>query len=35
VGTLTASRLAALHAALTGLQNCHGAADCWTAGHAG
>jgi N-acetylglucosamine-6-sulfatase len=34
-GTLPPDRLAQLHAALTGLANCHGAGSCWTAGHAG
>ncbi len=32
-GTLSAGRLATLHAALLGLQNCHTGATCWTAGH--
>jgi N-acetylglucosamine-6-sulfatase len=33
VGTLSAARLAQLHSALTGLENCHDGATCWTAGH--
>jgi N-acetylglucosamine-6-sulfatase len=33
VGTLSPARLAQLHAALTGLANCHGGTACWTAGH--
>jgi arylsulfatase A-like enzyme len=32
-GSLSATRLAALHAALAGLENCHTHDDCWTAGH--
>src|SRR5256714_7026873 len=32
-GSLSTARLAQLHAALTALQNCHGGAACWTAGH--
>ncbi|SDW79546.1 Arylsulfatase A [Amycolatopsis xylanica] len=34
-GTLSPARLAELHAAVTGLTNCHTGAACWTAGHAG
>jgi N-acetylglucosamine-6-sulfatase len=33
VATVPPARLAALHATLTALQNCHGAAACWAAGH--
>jgi hypothetical protein len=33
VGTLSATRLAALHTALTRLANCHGGTACWAAGH--
>jgi N-acetylglucosamine-6-sulfatase len=33
-GTLSTARLAQLHAALTGLANCHNGTECWTAGHA-
>jgi arylsulfatase A-like enzyme len=33
VGALTPARLAQLHAALTGLENCHTGPACWTAGH--
>src|SRR5439155_17011358 len=32
-GTLSPARLAALHAALDGLVNCHDGASCWAAGH--
>ena len=32
-GSLPAARLAQLHAALTGLSNCHGGTACWAAGH--
>jgi arylsulfatase A-like enzyme len=32
-GHLSFSRLASLHAQLTRLEDCHGAAACWTAGH--
>jgi N-acetylglucosamine-6-sulfatase len=32
-GSLSTARLAQLHAALAALQNCHGGAACWTAGH--
>lgn len=32
-GTLSAARLAALHAALLGLHDCHSGPACWTAGH--
>jgi N-acetylglucosamine-6-sulfatase len=33
VGTLGTARLAQLHIALTGLENCHTGATCWAAGH--
>jgi len=32
-GSLGSARLAQLHAALTGLVNCHGGTACWAAGH--
>ncbi|MFL6077048.1 MAG: sulfatase [Mycobacteriales bacterium] len=32
-GSLSPDRLAALHAALTGLENCHDGQGCWAAGH--
>jgi N-acetylglucosamine-6-sulfatase len=32
-GSLSTARLAQLHAALIALQNCHGGAACWAAGH--
>ncbi|MCD2192458.1 sulfatase [Actinomycetospora endophytica] len=33
VATVPPERLAALHATLTALENCHGTAACWAAGH--
>jgi N-acetylglucosamine-6-sulfatase len=33
VGTLGVAKLAQLHSALAGLENCHNGAACWTAGH--
>lgn len=33
VGRLSATRLAALHAATARLEKCHGSSACWTAGH--